>query len=227
MITTSSSILQLSKTLALASLLTLGLQACGSNPAPLGESQQPITDEGSDEAENTACAGGVAAADASEGQCTITARGLCFASRQEACACAGCGLDECAIGESFPEQAFCPSSGGGSDPDRPVSDDPDAPVSSDPGDGVTGSPGSGTEPAQPGGGSDGSPGCGAPGQTEPAVPTTPVACEDGHAADADGRCDFVVGNACFDSAESACACAGCELGQCLVLESYPAQARCL
>jgi hypothetical protein len=209
MITTSSSILQLLETFAVASLFALGLAACGSNPAPIGESQQPISNDSSEEAgDDAACAGGVAAAEAGEGQCTITARGLCFVSREAACACAGCGLDECAIGESFPEQAFCPSSGGGSDPDRPVSDDPDAPVSDDAGDGVTGSPGSGIEPGQPGGGSDGNPGC--------AQPT-----------DVDTSCDFVVGEACFDSAESACAHAGCEPEQCVVRESYPAQVGCL
>ncbi len=146
MITIPSSILQLTQTLAVASLLALGAAACGSNPAPIGESQQPIIDDGSEESDDAACAGGVAVAEASEGQCTITARGLCFSSREMACACAGCSLDECAIGESFPEQAFCPSSGGGSDdPDGPVSDDPDAPVSD-----------------EPGGGSDGNPGCGSP-----------------------------------------------------------------
>ena len=146
MITRPFSILQLTQTLAVASLLALGAAACGSNPAPIGESQQPISADGSEESDDAACAGGVAAAEAGEGQCTITARGLCFSSREAACACAGCGLDECAIGESFPEQAFCPSSGGGSDdPDGPVSDDPDAPVSD-----------------EPGGGSDGNPGCGSP-----------------------------------------------------------------
>lgn len=143
MIKTSSSILQITRALAVASLFALGVAACGANPAPLGESQQPISDDGS-EAPGDACEGGVAAAEASEGQCTITARGLCFTSREEACACAGCGLDECAIGESFPEQAFCPAGAGGSDPDQPVSNDPDAPVSDDAGNG---------------GGSDGNPGC--------------------------------------------------------------------
>jgi hypothetical protein len=49
MITTSSSILQLIETLAVASLFALGVAACGSNPAPLGESQQPISDDGSEE----------------------------------------------------------------------------------------------------------------------------------------------------------------------------------
>jgi len=125
MITTRSAILQLLETLAAASLFTLGVMACGSNPAPIGESQQPISDDGSEEPGDDACAAGVAAAEAAEGQCVITARGLCFADREVACACAGCSLEECAIGESFPEQAFCPSSGGGSDPDGPVSDDPE------------------------------------------------------------------------------------------------------
>ncbi|HTV25203.1 MAG TPA: hypothetical protein VMG12_41200 [Polyangiaceae bacterium] len=211
---TSSTFVKFTQTLAFAGLYALGLAACGSSPDPIGEHQQPISDDASDEASGDACQGGVATEAAAAGECSITARGLCFTSRAAACACAGCGLDECAIAESFPEQAICPSSGGGSGGDEPVTDDPNAPVSSEPGGGVSGSPG---------GGSDGHPGCGTPGH-EP--PSDAGACADGHSADADGRCDFVVGDACFDSAESACACAGCELDACVVLESYPAQIRC-
>lgn len=206
----SSSMLQITRTLAVASLLALGLAACGSTPAPIGESQQPISDEGSEDSDDSACADGVDPEQASAGQCTITARNLCFVSREAACACAGCGLDECAIAESFPEQAVCPSGNSSSDPDQPVSDDPDAPVGN-----------------EPGGGSDGDPGCGTGGGGEPGNPGAPSACDAGRAAAAEGRCDFVVGDACFDSAESACACAGCELDRCLVLESYPAQISCL
>jgi hypothetical protein len=222
--TTSTSVLQLTQKLTFASLFALGL-ACGAAPdEPIGETQQPIRQDGADEPNPAACAGGIAPVEAAAGECTITARALCFSSREAACACAGCDLDECAFAESFPEQAVCPPSGGGSaDPNSPVSDDPDAPVSSDPGDGVSGSPGGGRQPGQPGGGSSGNVGCNTPAQD----PGAPGACEDGHPADAQGRCDFVVGDACFDSADSACACAGCEPDQCVVLESYPAQIRCL
>lgn len=196
----SASILQLPQRLTFAALLSLGV-ACGSSAEPAGERQQPISQDGSELSAGDACAGGVAPETAAEGECLITARNLCFASREAACACAGCGIDECAIAESFPEQAVCPSEHPSSDPDRPVSDDPDAPVSQGPGGGVSGSPGSGcVEPGSPGGGVDPSPGA---------------------------RCDFIVGDACFDSAESACASAGCDVDGCLVLESYPAQIRCL
>jgi len=220
--TPSTSILKLSKKLTFAGLFALGL-ACGASPEePIGETHQPISQDGDDGSNPAACAGGVAPADAAAGACTITARALCFSTREAACACAGCGLDECAFAESFPEQAVCPSGGSSDDPDAPSSDDPDAPVSSDPGD-VSGSLGGGSQPGQPGGGSSGNPGCGTPGPD----PDAPSACDDGRPADAEGRCDFVVGGACFDSAEGACACAGCELDECLVLESYPAQIRCL
>lgn len=155
-----SSSLQMIQCLAFASLFVLALPACGSSPDPLGESQQPISGDGFETPAGDACEGGVPPAEASEGACTITARALCFSSRQAACACAGCELDECAFAESFPEQAVCSSGSDGSDPDGPVSDDPDAPVSSEPGDGVSGSPGNGgIEPDQVGGGSDGHPGC--------------------------------------------------------------------
>jgi hypothetical protein len=36
----------------------------------------------------------------------------------------------------------------------------------------------------------------------------------------------VAGGKCFVEGADACACAGCEHDQCLILESYPAQARC-
>lgn len=183
---TSSTLLHFTQTLAYAGLLTLGLAACGSSSDPIGEHQQPISDDSSDESGGDACQGGVAPQQAGPGECSITGGGLCFTSRAAACACAGCGIDDCAIAESFPEQAVCPAGGGSSDGDSPVSDDPDAPVSS-----------------EPGGGSDGNPGCGD-----------------------DTRCDFVVGDTCFDSAESACTAAGCALDSCVVLESYPAQIRC-
>ena len=217
MTTPSSTLLQVTQTLAFAGLLALGLAACASAPEPIGEAQQPISGDGSGEstdADDDACASGVAPAEADEGECTITARGLCFTSEAAACACGGCGLDECAIAESFPAQAFCPSSGGGSEPDGPVSDDPDAPVSSEPGAGSDGSPGTSVP---------GSSGCGTPAHAGPADPR---ACDEGHAPSAEGPCDFVVGDTCFESAQSACMCAGCQLDECLVLESYPAQIRC-
>jgi hypothetical protein len=231
------------RSLVIASLLSLGLAACGASPARLGESEQPFTagdgdstaagdpESGTTEA---ACAGGALASDAAEGDCQVLARGLCFSTTEAACACAGCASAECAIGESFPAQAFCPSNGtdpdgsSASEPSTPVSDDASTPVGSDPqGGGSSGYPGS-TPPASPGGGNDGSPGCGQPGQTEPAAPSVPAACSAGAPRDPTGseRCDFVVAGACFDSSASACACAGCAEDQCLVLESYPAQVGC-
>jgi hypothetical protein len=221
--------------LLLGSLLALGLAACGASPAPIGESEQPITagdEAGAGEGDSgppttAACASGTAA-DSPAANCQIVARGLCFADAEAACACAGCGTDTCAIAESFPEQAFCPSSGGGSDPDGSTSDDPNAPVGSEPqGGGSSGYPGS-SSPGFPGDGSDGSPGCGEPGQTDPSPPSPPSACGEGVARDPSGveRCDFIVDGSCFDSSASACACAGCSEDGCMVLESYPAQIRC-
>jgi hypothetical protein len=221
MIPTPSFLARTSHNLLLGSLLALGLSGCGASPQSIGEAEQPITaDDAADGAESVpACALGSAPDTASTDECQATARGLCFATTEAACACAGCGTDECALAESFPVQAFCPAQGGGSDPSEPTSSDPNAPVSSDPtGGGSNGHPGAGA----------GTPGCDGPGQTEPSEPSAPAACADGVPRDPDGNqpCDFMVGEACFDSSELACACAGCSEGQCVVLESYPAQIRC-
>src|SRR5690606_25733261 len=82
----SASILQLPQRLTFAALLSLGV-ACGSSAEPAGERQQPISQDGSELSAGDACAGGVAPETAAEGECLITARNLCFASREAACAC--------------------------------------------------------------------------------------------------------------------------------------------
>jgi hypothetical protein len=203
-----------------ASCLAFALSACGAAPASIGDSEQPFTagdrdDAGGEEGSSSdACAGGVDVYTAATGECPFVARGLCFSTSERACSCAGCGLPECAIAESFPAQAFCPSSGGGANPDGSTSDDPNTGVSDHPrGDGSNGSSG------DVGGGSSGSPGC-----ADPSVP----ACSAGVQRDPTGaeRCDFIVGETCFDSAASACACAGCAADRCRILESYPAQISC-
>ncbi len=215
--------LQSTRAALLGSLFSFGIAACGSPAEPIGESQQSISAGDSDASEGEAapaCADGVAPADAVASECQVTARGRCFASAEAACACAGCGSDECALAESFPAQAVCPAAAGGSDPNGSSSSDPNTPVSSEPsGGGSAGHAGGGAPPDQPG--------CAASGQTEPAEPTAP-ACAGGVARDAtsEQRCDFVVGGACFNDADSACACAGCPAGECLILESYPAQVAC-
>jgi hypothetical protein len=199
----------------------------------LGESEQPIAagdtgESGADPLEPNACAGGAAESDAAVGECQFVARGLCFSTSEAACACAGCGADDCAIAESFPAQAFCPSSGS-PDPDGSTSDDPNTPVSSDPhGGGSNGYPGTGEPQGGGSNGSVGSAGCGDAGHGGQVDPSQPAACSAGVPRDPTGgvRCDFIVGEACFDSAASACTCAGCAADHCLVLESYPAQIRC-
>ena len=220
-------------TCLLGSLLALALGACGSATEPLGEREQPFsagddsndTNDASEEGA-AACEQGLPPADAPEGFCQVTAQGLCFDSAEAACACAGCGSDVCLLAESFPAQAFCPTSGGGSDPGAPVSSDPNAPVSSEPnvGGGTNGNPGGNTSPGFPGS----RVGCGAPGQTDPAEPTEPVACADGSIPQADGAesCDFIGNGACFDDVAAACACAGCGSDACIVQESYPAVVSC-
>jgi hypothetical protein len=196
-------------------LCALGL-ACGSaDTPPLGQREQPIILPGDgDPGDSSACEGGTPVQEASGDTCQVVAAGLCFATNEAACACAGCALEDCAIAESFPAQAFCQSD------DDPGSD-PDAPVTSGPvGGGTQGSPGTG-DPLDPG--------CGEPGETppqDPSEPSTP-ACEGGRAEDSKGNepCEFLVSGHCFDDAEAACACAGCD-GACLVLESYPASIAC-
>jgi hypothetical protein len=233
----------------LASSLALAFSACGAAPASIGDAEQPFTAGNEDEDDASAeegssagaCASGADVETAASGDCPFVARGrLCFSTSEAACACAGCSLSECAIAESFPAQAFCPANGGGSDPDGSTSDDPNTPVSShpqgggsngssgdpltgstgNPGGGISGSPGNagdGSAPTSPGGGSNGSPGC-----ADPGAP----ACNGGVPRDPTGSCDFLVGETCFDSAASACACAGCAEDRCLILESHPAQISC-
>lgn len=204
----------------LPSLCLLGL-ACGSaDEAPLGEREQPITapeNENDDSETPAACEGGVVHEGDPGDACQVVARGLCFATPEAACACAGCALEQCAIAESFPGQAFCQN-------ESPGSGDPDAPVSSGPiGGGTNGSSGN-TSPGNPGCGSADP---GAPGQTDPSPPTG-AACEGGRLQDpsSSDACDFIVGGYCFEDAEAACACAGCGGDACLILESYPAQIAC-
>jgi hypothetical protein len=226
MIPTPSFLARTGHNLLLGSLLALGLAGCGASPQSIGEAEQPISaDDDADGSESDACAVGSAAGTASTDECQAIARGLCFATAEAACACAGCGSDECGLAESFPPQAFCPPQGGDSDPDEPS--DPNGPTSSDPHAPVSSGPTGGGSSGYPGTGA-GAPGCGEPGQTDPSEPNAPAACSEGVPRDTDGNqpCDFMVGDACFDSSELACACAGCSEGQCLVLESYPAQIRC-
>jgi hypothetical protein len=200
----------------LASCLLLVLAGCGGASDSLGDAEQPISAEpneaGSDSQEQAASEAACAAA-TNAASCQVVARGLCFDNAEDACACAGCGSDECALAESFPVQAFCPTPGPGStDPDAPVSND-DGPVSG----GTSSSMGQGSNGSS--GSVPGSAGCG----IDPAHPVPPPeAC----AGAAEGACDLVVNGQCFVDTELACACAGCALDRCIVLESYPAQVAC-
>ncbi len=192
--------------LTLLGLISL-FAACGGSDDPIGGGSQPITEgdssQESDESSGAdACAGGQAPSN--DASCQVVANGLCFATAEEACACDGCGIEQCALAESFPMQAFCQNG------DAPGSSNPDEPVSDD-GGGSNGSSGSCDDSS--GGGSDPDPGgdscqAGAPRQSP------------------DAPCDFIVAELCFSSGDAACACAGCAADACLVLESYPAQIRC-
>jgi hypothetical protein len=200
------------KNCLIPSLYALALACGAANEPALGESEQPFSAADADGEDTTAaCDSGTPAQGPFGAECQVIARGRCFATADEACACAGCGVDQCAIAESFPAQAFCQSGDGSSgvDPDAPVSDGPI-------GGGTNGATVPGSEP-----------GCGEPGQTDPSAPDVP-ACAGGRPQDAriDERCDFVVGGTCFDDAAAACACGGCSAEACLVLESYPAQIVC-
>ena len=194
--------------LLLSSVLALGLVACGSSAGPSeesGESEQPITaGDTPDEApagDADACALGTPIDGPFGEDCQVIASGRCFTTAEAACACGGCGVETCAIAESFPAQAFCQNDDGdpGSDPDGNVSDTPDG-------------GGSSSSPGYPGSGVSGSPGCD-PGQTDPAPPIP-------------AGCDFVVNGACFDDGVEACRAAGCAENECIILESYPAQVGC-
>ena len=204
----TSSFIQSTRALTVGCLLALGLAACGSaSEPPLGESEQPISaGDGEDTAD--ACAAGSTPAQGDPGaDCQVVANGLCFETAAAACACAGCGSDECLIAESFPAQAFCPSTGGGDGAD------PNAPVSSGP----IGGPINGGTNGSSGNGTSSSPGCAGPtdpGQTPPSDPAVPA------------QCDFLVDGDCYGSAAEACAAAGCDDAACLIQESYPATVFC-
>lgn len=66
-----------------------------------------------------------------------------------------------------------------------------------------------------------------PPQTEPPPPAPGECAEGGRLWDGKPKdCSYEVAGCCYDSAQNACAAAGCGAEQCLVLESYPAQIRC-
>lgn len=103
--------------------------------------------------------------------------------------------------------------GGGSDGNvgGPVSSpptghtvDPDTSVSDEPGSTAPGHPGGDVDPVAPS-----------------CVPEFDPSTSAG-----ESPCNFVAGGKCFVDGADACACAGCAEDQCLILESYPAQARC-
>jgi hypothetical protein len=81
--------------------------------------------------------------------------------------------------------------------------DPDTSVSDEPGS-TPGSPGGGVAPVAPS-----------------CVPEFDPSTSSG-----DSPCNFVAGGECFVAGADACACAGCAEDRCVILESYPAQARC-
>jgi hypothetical protein len=89
-----------------------------------------------------------------------------------------------------------PPNGSAVDPDTSVSDG-DEPSSSSPGGGV-----------------------------DPREPTGCVPDYDPSTSQGDAPCNFVSGGECFVVGADACACAGCAQADCIILESYPAQARC-
>ena len=66
------------------------------------------------------------------------------------------------------------------------------------------------------------------GDAEDASEQSAAACEAGVAgADApEGFCQVTAQGLCFDDAEAACACAGCDSDTCILAESFPAQAFC-
>lgn len=67
-----------------------------------------------------------------------------------------------------------------------------------------------------------------PSATTEVPPPSPGACAEGGRL-WDGKpvdCSYEHAGCCYGSAAQACAAAGCDEGQCHVLESYPAQIRC-
>jgi hypothetical protein len=67
---------------------------------------------------------------------------------------------------------------------------------------------------------------GSPGNVDPREPTGCVPEFDPSTSAGAAPCNFVAGGECFAEGADACACAGCAEDQCIILESYPAQARC-
>lgn len=104
-------------------------------------------------------------------------------------------------GDGDEQGAGEPPSGG--DPDAPVSNDDDGTSSSGPGGGTSGNAGGGTS---------GDPGACAAGFDAGEAP--------------DRVCNSTHRGVCFESEAEACACAGCELADCAIAESYPTQVFC-
>lgn len=204
---------------SLLACVGLGVAACGSPQDAIGEGRQPISaapDATEEDSGGPACGVGVPVERGGPG-CQVVARGLCFATADAACACAGCGSDECALAETFPTQAICPSGNVGPNPDGSVSDG-----NSGSGDGNSGSDGSGN--GSNGGGSAPHPGAGSGCD---AANSPPDPCGAGFSRELDSRrCDFVLDGLCFEDSTAACACAGCEADACLIRESYPAMVAC-
>lgn len=61
---------------------------------------------------------------------------------------------------------------------------------------------------------------------QPITGTDPAACAAGTAPEASTNCQVVARGLCFESAQGACACAGCGAEACLLAESFPEQAFC-
>lgn len=202
--------------------------ACGSAEQAFGEGRQPISAAPDASDENTsgpACAAGVPI-ERGGPSCQVVARGLCFATADAACACAGCGSDECALAESFPTQAICPSGNVSPNPDGSVSDGNGS--SDGNGDGNSGSHGNGDGSSgsngSNGGGSAPHPGAGS---SCDAADSPPDPCSAGFAREGDSRsCDFMLEGLCFEDSTAACACAGCQADACVIRESYPAMVAC-
>jgi hypothetical protein len=204
------------------------LASCASAPG-----QGPGTDKQRaavvEEEDGAACDAGFARGAQDGRVCNVTYGDKCFESAAEACACAGCGDAGCLVLESYPAQARCEA-------ERPSpSPDPDHPASSPSGEGSarpTAPSGSSIPPAPPGGGEI-PPAPPGGGEIPPAPPNnpgqTPAQCAGGFPATnvASGTsCNWIHGGQCFEEVEDACACAGCDIEDCRVLESYPAQVAC-
>jgi hypothetical protein len=100
-----------------------GSPGCGDSSNCSGGGSQPSSSATLSEV----CAVGVELGSSAAERCAIVANGLCFDTTEEACACAGCTIDQCAIAESFPPQAFCQLQDGSTDGgDQPASDDNDS-----------------------------------------------------------------------------------------------------